>query len=119
MTMDEYEMIFLEPLKYVKFIEDEQVKIQRFLSGLPSIFNEKIQYDDPNTLVEAIRRAKCLCDQHKGRPNFHKAWEDKKKGKIQQRKKGNKPPFFKNNSQGKPTQNGSRMLETLGKRPRQ
>jgi hypothetical protein len=56
-------------------------------------------------LDEAIRRAKCLYDQHRGRPNFQKAWEDKKKGKMEQRKKGNKPPFFKNNSQGKPVPN--------------
>jgi hypothetical protein len=118
MTMDEYERRFLELLKYVDFIKDEHVKIQRFLSGLPSIFSDKIQYDDPKTLDEAIRRAKCLYDQHRGRPNFHKAWEDKKKGKMEQRKKGNKPPFFRNNSQGKPTQNESRMSETFGKIPR-
>jgi hypothetical protein len=30
MTMDEYEKRFLEFLKYVDFIEDEQVKIQRY-----------------------------------------------------------------------------------------
>jgi hypothetical protein len=30
MTMDEYERIFLELLKYVDFIKDEQVNIQRF-----------------------------------------------------------------------------------------
>jgi hypothetical protein len=34
MTMDEYERIFLELLRYVEFIKDEKVKIQRFLSGL-------------------------------------------------------------------------------------
>jgi hypothetical protein len=42
MTMDEYERIFLELLKYVDFIKDEHVKIQRFLSGIPSIFSDKI-----------------------------------------------------------------------------
>jgi len=42
MTMDEYEKIFLELLKYVHLFKDEQVNIQRFLSGFPSIFNEKI-----------------------------------------------------------------------------
>ena len=36
MTMDEYEKIFFELLKYVDFIKDEKVKIQSFLSGLPS-----------------------------------------------------------------------------------
>jgi hypothetical protein len=78
MTMDEYERIFLEMLRYVDFIKDEKVKIQIFLSGIPSLFSDKIQYDDPKTLEEAIRRAKCLYDQHRGRPNFQKAWEDKK-----------------------------------------
>jgi hypothetical protein len=66
-------------------------------------------------LDEAIRRAKCLYDQHRGRQTFQKAWEDKKKGNMEQRKKGNKPPFFRNNSQGQPTPNEPRMTENLGK----
>jgi hypothetical protein len=52
-------------LKYVSFIKDETVKIQRYLSGFPSFINDKIQYDDPNTLEETVRRAKCLYDQKK------------------------------------------------------
>jgi hypothetical protein len=47
--------LFLGPL-------DEKVKIQRCLSGVPSIFSDKIQYDDPKTLEEAIRRDKFLYD---------------------------------------------------------
>jgi hypothetical protein len=35
-TMDEYEKRLFELLKYVHFIKDEKIKIQRFLSGLPS-----------------------------------------------------------------------------------
>ena len=61
-TIDEYERRFLELLKYASFIKDEIVKIQRYLSGLPSFISEKIQYDDPKTLEETIRRAKCLYD---------------------------------------------------------
>jgi hypothetical protein len=79
MTIDEYERRFLELLKYVSFIKDETVKIQRYLSGLPSFVSDKIQYNDPNTLEETIRRAKCLYDQLKARPSFQKAWEDNKK----------------------------------------
>jgi hypothetical protein len=55
MTIDEYERRFLELLKYVSFIKDETVKIQRYLSGLPSFISDKIQYDDPKTLEETIR----------------------------------------------------------------
>jgi hypothetical protein len=50
MTIDEYERRFLELLKFVSFIKDETVNIQRYLSGLPSIISDKIQYDDPKTL---------------------------------------------------------------------
>jgi hypothetical protein len=52
----------------------------------------------PKSLEESIRTAKCLYDQHRGRPTFQKSWEDKKKSKMEQRKKGTQPPFFKNNS---------------------
>jgi hypothetical protein len=40
--MDEYERRFLELLKYVSFIKDETVKIQRYLSGLSSFISGKI-----------------------------------------------------------------------------
>ena len=62
MAIDEYERRFLEVLKYASFIKDETVKIQRYLSGFPSFISEKIQYDDPNTLEETIRRVKFLYD---------------------------------------------------------
>jgi hypothetical protein len=93
MTIDEYEIRFLELLKYVSFIKDETAKIQRYvslkyLSGLPSFISDKIQYDDPKILEETIRRAKCLYDQQKARPTFQKSWEDKKKFKMDHRKKG-------------------------------
>jgi hypothetical protein len=70
MSIDEYERRFLELLKYVSFIKYEIINIQRYLSGLPPSISEKIQYDDPKTLEETIRRVKCLYDQQKARPNF-------------------------------------------------
>jgi hypothetical protein len=79
MTIDEYERRFLELLKYISFIKDETVKNQRYLSGLPSFISDKIQYDDPKTLGDTIRQAKCLYDQQKARPTFQKDWEDKNK----------------------------------------
>jgi hypothetical protein len=41
-SIDEYERRFLELLKYVSFIKDETVNIQRYLSGLPSSIGDKI-----------------------------------------------------------------------------
>jgi hypothetical protein len=95
MTIDEYERIFLELLKYVPFIKDEAVKIKRYLSELPPSISEKIQYDDPKTMEETIRRAKCLYEQQKEKPTFRKAWDDQKRFKKEQRQKGNRPPFFR------------------------
>jgi hypothetical protein len=60
MTIDEYERRFLDLLKYVPFIKDETVKIQRYLSGMPPSIGDKIQYDDSKNMEETIRRAKCL-----------------------------------------------------------
>jgi hypothetical protein len=42
MTIDEYERMFLELLKYVSFIKDETDNIHRYLSGFPSFISEKI-----------------------------------------------------------------------------
>jgi hypothetical protein len=119
MTIDEYERKCLELLKYVSFIKDETVKIQRYLSGLPSFISDKIQYDDPKTLEETIRRDKCLYNHQKSRPNFQKDWEEKNKFKMDHRKKGANPPFFRNNTQGQPSFKELRTIETGGQRLRQ
>ena len=83
MTMEEYEKHFFELLKYVDFIKDEKVKIQRLLSGLPSFYNDMIKYDNPKTLEETIRRVKHLYEQSKGRPTFQESWDDKITSKME------------------------------------
>jgi hypothetical protein len=70
MAIDEYEMIFVELKNYVSLIKYETVKIHSYLSGIPSFINDKIQYNDPKTLEETIRRDKCLYDRKKLNPTF-------------------------------------------------
>jgi hypothetical protein len=118
MVIDEYERKFLELLKYVPFIKEETVKIQRYLIGLPPSIGDRIQYDDPKTMEETIRKAKCLYEQQREKPNFRKAWDDQKKFKKEQRQKGNKPPFFRNNPQGQPSFREPRTAEVGGQIPR-
>jgi hypothetical protein len=119
MTMTEYENKLLGLLKYVGFIKDEKMKIQRFLSGLPSFYKENIQYDEPRTLKETIRKAKYLYEQGKGKESMQKCWKDKKKDKYNQRRKIFKPPFNRSstntNQQEKYTKNESNKEESLGK----
>jgi len=80
--MDEYERRFLDLLRYVGFIKDEMVKIQIFLSGLPSLFSDKIQFDQPRTLEQAIRKYKYLYEHIKARPPFQRYLDDKNKGNM-------------------------------------
>jgi hypothetical protein len=70
MTMVEYDKKFLGLLKYVRFIGDDKVKIQIFLRGLLAFYKEKIKYDEPKTLTEAIRKAKYLYEKGQGRESL-------------------------------------------------
>ena len=94
--MEEYANKFLKLLRYVKYIKDEKVKIQRFLSGLPQSYEDKIDFYEPRTLEEAIKKAKYCYDQNKGNLNYHKVWKDMRNEKSNQRKKGFKPSNFMN-----------------------
>jgi hypothetical protein len=122
MSMDEYKKRLFELLKYADFIKDDKLKLQRFLSGLSHFYSDKIQYDNPKTLEEAIRRENHLYEHRRGRPVFQKSWNDKIKGKKDRRKKSFKAPFFKNNfqenQQGHPTQNEHKTADSFGKRLR-
>jgi hypothetical protein len=118
MTIDEYEQRFLELLKCVPFNKDEIVKIQRYLSGLQPCIGNNIQYDDPKTMEENIRREKCLCEQQREKPTFWNAWDEQKKFKKEKRHKGNKTSFFKNSPQGNPSFIELRMTNIGGHRPR-
>ena len=43
-TMEEYANTFSELLRYVQYIRDEKVKIQRFLSGFPQAYKHRIEF---------------------------------------------------------------------------
>jgi len=58
MTNEEYTMKFLELLRYVPYLTDENAKFQRFVSGFPLEFRDRIEYDEPRSLEEVIRKLK-------------------------------------------------------------
>lgn len=60
MVDDEYMSIFLELLRYVPYLKDEKMKIQRFISGLDVAFKDMIEFDEPQSLEEAIKKLKHL-----------------------------------------------------------
>jgi hypothetical protein len=122
MTMAEYEKKFLGLLKYVRFINDEKVKIQRFISGLPTFYKENIRYDDPKNLTGAIGKDKYMYEQGQEREFMQKSWKDKKEENFDQRRKRFKHPFNRNepniNHQYKYAKGESRKEDFLGKRGR-
>lgn len=70
MTVEEYEKKFLGLLRYVGFIKEEKGEDTRFLSGSPSFYKDKIQFDERKTLEETFRKANYLYDQSKDGENF-------------------------------------------------
>jgi len=67
MTMKELCNKFLSLLRYVPYLVDENPKIQRFLSCLPVVFKDIIEYDNPKTLEEAMRKANFCYDESKNK----------------------------------------------------
>ena len=74
--MDAYETRFLKLLTYADDIKYNKVKIKIFLSGLPTFYRDKIQYDTPKTLKEVIGKEKHLYKLDKNKE--HKNLKDRK-----------------------------------------
>ena len=94
--MEEYANKFLELLRYFRYIRDEKVKIQRFLSGLPQSYKDRIEFYEPRTPEEAIQKAKYCYEKSKGKLDYQKTWKGKGNENSNQRKKGFKPFNFRN-----------------------
>lgn len=58
MTDEEYTNIFLKLLRYVPYIKDEKEKIQSFINEFPLLFKYHIEFYEPQSLEEAIRKLK-------------------------------------------------------------
>ena len=57
MTMKDLNSKFLSLLRYVPYLVDEKPKVQRFLNCLPYHIKDIIEYGNPKTLEEAMRKA--------------------------------------------------------------
>ena len=93
------------------------MKIQHFLSGIPQAYKYRIEFDEPRTLEEEIRKDKYFYDQNKRKPDLHKAWKNKRNEKFDQRKKCFKPSNFRN-QQRKPSQVVTKPTRMMGDKPR-
>lgn len=116
MTMDEYAIKFLEMLRYVKYIEDQKVNIQRFPTGLPQLHKYIVELHQPQTL-KTMRKAMYYYDQNKNRPELHKTWKENEEEMFDQRKKRFKPCHYKNHpkdfQQKQQAQNGTKPIKLM------
>ena len=73
-------------------------------------------------MTEAIRKDKYLYEQGQGRESLQKSWKDKKNAKSNQRRKGFKPPFNRNepnrNHQDQYAKGDFKKYDSFGKRGR-
>ena len=67
MSMKELIRKLLSLLQYIPYIIDENPKIQRFLSCLPFSFKDRIEYDNPKTLEEAMRKVYFCYEQSRNK----------------------------------------------------
>jgi hypothetical protein len=76
-------------MRYVPYIKDEKVKMQRFISGLPQSYRDIIEFDEPKTLEDTIQKARYFYEQFKSKTEPHEDW--KNKNNLGFKKKGFKP----------------------------
>jgi hypothetical protein len=94
LTMEEYVNKFLDLLRYVPYIKAEKAKAQRFISGLPKEYRNRIEFDEPKTLEDTIRKATYCHEQYGHRAESRGDWKQKNGSRFQ--KKGSKSLGFKN-----------------------
>ena len=87
---------FLDLLWFMSYIKEEKLKVQRFLNCLSQSYKDRIEFDNPKTLDEVLRKARLCFEQYKQRNDLSKVWKGKEQENFNQRKKGFQPPPFRN-----------------------
>lgn len=90
-TMDKFITRFTSLLHYVPYIREEKAKVQRFVSSLPLYMRERIEFDNPKTMDEAIHKARICYQQSKQKGEaLGKRWNEKRGNKSAGNSKGNR-----------------------------
>eukprot|EP00253_Pinus_taeda_P009062 PITA_09062 len=100
-TMDEFITRFTSLLHYVPYIRQEKVKVQRFVSNLPPYMRERIEFDNPKSMDEVIRKARICYQQSKQKgETTGKKWNEKRGFKPMGNNKGNRNSGSKGSGKG-------------------
>eukprot|EP00253_Pinus_taeda_P002532 PITA_02532 len=100
-TMDEFITCFTSLLRYVPYIREEKGKVQRFVSSLPAYMRERIEFDNPKSMDEVIRKARIYYQQSKQKgETTNRIWNEKRGFKTVGNSKGNHNNGSKGNGKG-------------------
>ena len=77
---------FLSLLGYVPYPVDEKPKVQWFLSCLPYHIKDRIEYDNPKSLEEAMRKFNFCYEQNRKKESMAN-WKAKKNNNYYDQKK--------------------------------
>eukprot|EP00253_Pinus_taeda_P006753 PITA_06753 len=100
-TMDEFITRFTSRLRYVPYIREEKAKVQRFVSSLPPYMRERIEFDNPKSMDEVIRKARICYQQSRQKGEAaSKKWNERKGFKSMANSKGNRSSGSKGNGKG-------------------
>ena len=86
MTMKDLNSKFLSLLRYVPYLVDEKPKVQRFLSCILYHIKDRIEYDNPNTLEEDMRKANFCYEENRKKESMAN-WKAKKNNNHYDQKK--------------------------------
>ena len=96
MTMDDYITNFTSLLRYLPYVREEKAKVQRFLSTFPIHMKERIEFINPRTMDEEIRKARMCYQDSKEKGDVGKIWQPRKGHKNSSKLKGSRSNNLKN-----------------------
>eukprot|EP00253_Pinus_taeda_P025714 PITA_25714 len=90
-SMDEFINCFTSLHRYVPYIKEEKAKVQRFVSSLLAYIRERIEFDNPRTMDEAICKARICYQKNKQKGDIsNKRWNERKSNRIAGNHKGSR-----------------------------
>ena len=78
LSMDEFITKFTPLMRCVPYIWEEREKVQRFISNLPLFMKEHLEFDNPKTMDEVIRKPHLCYQQNRQKRDGGKRWNGKK-----------------------------------------
>lgn len=106
--MDEFMTKFTSLLWYLPYIRKEKEKVQWFINSLPLFMKERLEFDNPKTMEEVIRKVQICYQQNKQKEYVGKRWIDKKGIKFTSSHKGSKDTVNKGLFRGESSWNMNR-----------